>query len=66
MRQILQAHRSYDDFENYVEWIKAETSNAVKAMDDNNAECWTGLEGRKTWNETEQLASTRGERGTKQ
>jgi hypothetical protein len=62
MRQIIQAHRSYDRFENYVDWMKAETSRAVKTMHDNNVECWTVLQRRKTWDWAEKLVSTEGER----
>ena len=62
MRRIIHAHRSYDHFDNYVEWITAETSRAVKIMHDNNMECWTVLQRRKMWNWAEKLASTEGER----
>ena len=62
MRQIIHAHRSYDRYDTHVEWIKAETSRAVKIMHDHKVECWTILQRRKTWKWAEKLTSTEGER----
>ena len=62
MRQIIQAHRSYDNYDTHIEWIKAETSRAVKTMHDNNVECWTILQRRKTWKWAEKQTSRQGER----
>lgn len=62
MRQIIHAHRSYDRYDNHVEWIKAETSRAEKTMHDHKVECCTILQRRKMRKWAEKLALTEGER----
>ena len=58
MRRLTHAHRSYDKYDSYVDWIQEETAKAVKAMADHNITCWTILQRRKCWKWAGKMASS--------
>jgi hypothetical protein len=62
MRRIIHAHRSYDKYDSYVDWIKEETAKAVQTMADHNIICWTVLQRRKAWKWAGKMANKSNDR----
>ena len=49
MRLLIHAHRSYNNFEDHVEWIKDATRRAELAMATHNIKCWSESQNTRMW-----------------
>ena len=49
MRLLIHADKSYDSFQDHVEWIKDATRRAESVMETHNIKCWTELQKTRMW-----------------
>jgi len=57
VRCIMNAHRTYQDFDNYVDWMKSATAKADHLMNVHNVTCWTKVQRRRMWNWAGKMAA---------
>ena len=65
VRRIMNAHRTYPDFDNYVDWMKSETAKADELMNVHNVTCWTKIQRRRMWKWAGKMASEKDGRWNK-
>ena len=60
LRNLTQSHRSYDHFDNYIDWIQHATDKVESLMGQFGIEAWTKLQQSKKWKWADNVACSPG------